>query len=680
MQQSTLTHLQEEYRASREEKEKRYHGVWRPILDEFGLRNFGDVWDHVQRYKEPDEHTALAGQGRVGSLNVLVRKMAGLVGLRDPEFLVQSGNPWDEAVAVVLEHAFEQNRRAISWNREMKKTVLEGCLFGTGHVKVGYGSQYVYDESAWSERVPGRAKRLLTEHDKAMPYGLSSEHNFRVQEGMPSMVHVPAQDVFYNLGVRREEDIRRIYHRTRRPIADVLHDSRYDTRARGEVHVSRWGDEGAAWLYLDAYERDTQYVECVECFDIPSRQYCVFTEYARTPLRDWTLFPFPIQSPHHRFVPIPHPLDVWGIPYALLILGQAQAMNRLRGVIIDAISRDGKKIFLGDADRVDEEQRREIERSRDGQYVWIHGLNPEQGSPFLPVEFGGARPEVLELTRFIERDQAWVSGLTDATRNDTGSSDETATAVAQRAEQQGLTVDEFVEENETFQEATAVDMMKIMMSRWDSAKLVRVMGPDPNIYFWTTVNLERMLGSFTLEVVAGSTQKRDRATQRKQWLELLPRLGELDDRIKMDLQIQMQTGQAGFVNWYEVLRQTLDLFDTTLARKILRPDNMVMLVQRLMAQYQESPLYMSPELERQVQLIGSQPVQSGRTGPASGQESLSGQALASEGVGGAAPLVGGGVGGAPVPFEVRTNVPGVQQVNQATGGLFSETLGMAGRN
>lgn len=671
MNDATLRNLQEEFRASREEKIRRYHGVWRPILDEYGLRNFGDVWNHVTHYKAADDGTHLAGQGRIGSLNVLVRKMAGLVSLRDPEFLVKSGNPWNDAVATVLEHAFEQNRRAVGWNRQGKKIVLESCLFGTGLAKVGYGSEFMYDEPAWSAAVPQAAKKLMSDRDKAMPYGLSTEStNFRVQEGMPMMVHVPTQDVFYNLGVRREEDIRRIYHRVRRPLTDVLHDSRYNNKAKGEVTLTRWGDVDGGWLYLDTYDQDTTFVECIECVDLPSRQYCVFMEHASTALRSWTPFPFPIQNPFKRLVPIPHPNDVWGIPYALLILGQAQAMNRLRGVIIEAISRDGKKIFIGNPDGLDEEERRRVELAKDGEFVWIKGFNPEQGSPFFPMEFGGARPEVLELVRFVERDQAWVSGLTDAARNDTSGTDETATAVAQRAEQQGLTVDEFVQENEEFQQELAVDMMKIMMSRWDSKKLIRVIGPDPNMYLWTTVELERILGTFTLEVVAGSSMKRDRATERKQFLELMPRLAELDDRIKADLQMQMQTGQPGFINWYEVARQMLDMFDTTLARKILRADNMVMLAMRLMDEHQESPLYMSPELERQVTAMAMRRKMGGMT-DLSGQEGLAGMGVAQAGT----PT---GPGAAP-SFEVRNGVPAPQAVSQASGGLFSETAGMAGR-
>jgi hypothetical protein len=673
MNSETLGYLQDEYRASRDGKVERYHTVWRPILDEFGLRNFGDVWRHVTRYKEADKDTPLSGQGRIGSLNVLVRKMASLVSLRDPEFTVRSENPWDDAVSAVLEHAFEANRRAIGWNRQMKKVVLEGMLFGTGFAKVGYGSEFMYDESAWSGRIPSKAKHLLSPADAALPYGLTTEYsNFNVQEGMPMMVHVPTADIFYNLGVKAESDIRRVYHRTRRPLADVLRDSRYSDAAKSEVCLSRWGDTNGSWLFLETYDQNVTFVETIECFDLVSRQYCVFTEHATKALRTWTPFPFPIENPHHRFVPIPHPTDVWGIPYALLILGQAQAMNRLRGVIIEAISRDGKKIYLGNADHFDVEERRKVENSKDGQFLWIKGFDPEKGAPFHPVEFGGARPEVLELVRFIERDQAWVSGLTDAALNDSWVSDETATAVAQRAEQQGLTVDEFVQENEMFQEEVAVDLMKIKMSRWDSKKLVQVIGPDPNVYFWTPVNLERMLGTFTLQVIAGSTQKRDKPTQRKQWIEMIPLLFGLDDRIKMDLQIQQATttpeqpGQAGFVNWHEVIRLTLELFDPTIARKVLRPDNVVMLVQRLMEQYTENPLYMSPDLERQVKMMASQPVMPGMSGPgAGGQEGLAG--------------LGMDFGGVQAASQAPGQAPSPQNVNSSTMGLYSETPGMVGR-
>ncbi len=692
MKDSGLKALQGEFRDSRDVKVRKLHSVWRPILDEYGLDSFSDVWMHIQRYKNTtDQDTWLAGQGRVGSLNVLCRKMSGLVSLRDPEFLVDNSNPWDEPIAAVLEHSFEANRRAVGWNGEMKKATVEAVLFGTGMVKTGYGSEFMFDEPAWSGTMPTGGRSRLDSTDQVMPYGLSTETtNFRVQEGMAMMTQVPVADIFYNKGVKREQDIRRIYHRVRRPLVDVLHDSRYNVKARKEAETVRWGDTSDQWLQIDPFERDTEFVEVIECFDLPSRQFCVFTEHASVALRDWTLFPFPVQSPYHRFVPIPHPTNVWGIPYALLILGQAQAMNRLRAVIIDQISRDGKKVHVGDADRVDEPTRLQFEGSRDGDYIWIPGLTPDSPPPFTTLEFGGASPEILELVRIIERDQAWVSGLTDATRNDTGGGDETATAVQNRQEQQSLTVDEFVAANETFQEGVATDVMKIQMVRWDASKLVKVMGPDPNIYFWTQVNLNRVLGSFTLKVVAGSSVKRDRATQRKQWQELMPVMLNIIQWLKQEQMEAAQGAQAaaaagqpppppssGPVDWHQILRETFDLYDPTLARRILRPDNTAMLVQRLMEQYQESPLYMSPDLERQVMGVAGQPVMQGMSGPAAGQEGL-GRAVPSMGPMGGA--MGGGMpGGNVVPFEVANGVPGAQSVNPQTGGNYSETPGMVGR-
>jgi len=685
----SLQALQREYVQSRDDKVRNLHSIWRPILDEFRMNSFADILNFVKRYQSVDDETWLAGQGRVASLNVLVRKMASLIGLRDPEFLVESDNPWDEPVATVLEHAFEAQRRAMDWNGEMQKVALEACLYGTGMVKSGYTSRYLYDEPAWSETVPQGARDLLSAEDKALPYGLSTEYsNFRVQEGMPVMMYVSVADIFYNRGVKTKEDIQRIYHRSRRPLNDVLHDSRYDKKARKDVKTKRWGDQADYWMSLNTYDAETEFVEVIECFDLRSRQYCVFTEFAGTALRTWTGYPFPIQSPYEDFVPIPDPEGVWGIPYALLILGQAQAMNRMRAVVIDQVGRDGKKVRVWDADAViDPEVRSKIERAPNGANIFVTGLQEyfrDGKMPYLDLDFGGARPEMLQLASLLQQDQAWMSGLTDATRNDTGASDETATAVQHRMEQQSMTVDEFVQRNESFQERAAADVMKITLARWDAQKMVKVIGPDPNIYLYTSVNLARVQGTFTLRVVAGSSMKRDKATQRKQWLELLPRIGEIDDRIKMDQQMQAQTGQPGFVNWYEVLRETLGLFDPTLARKILRADNVLMLVQRLMNDYKESPLWMSPDLERQFQMQAQQAMLAERSGPAAGQIALGGAAGAVPGgapMGAAAPqAIGGPSPTSAVPFEVANGVPGMQSVGQASGGLFSEMAGMVGRN
>ena len=608
---------------------------------------------YVRQHRIITDDSALGAQGRVATLNVLCRKMQSLMGFRDPEFLVENTNPQDEPFAAIFEAAFKQVQAAGNWGEQVQYIKRDAVLYGTGLCKLGFGSEFVYDEPAWSAPVPGNAKKLLTPDERVAPYGPTTEYtNFDVQEGFPVFKHVSVRDVFFNMGVRNMSDIRRIYHVNRRPLIDVLHDSRYATAAKRQAHVVTQKYDDYNMFALDPYSLETEYSPCIECYDLPSRQFCVFNEYATVPLLDWTPFPFPIRSPYRMWSPIPMDQTVWGIPYALLIMGQARSINRVRAAIQDAVSRDGKTVFFYKANMIEEEELREVQSARDRQWVGLENYDGEKPI-FEAYQFPSVNPDVVRLGDLHWSDQAFVSGLTDQTRN-VASSDETATSAQYRAEQQNITVEDFSKALEKFLEMAAGDVARIMLARWNPDRLVKVVGNNENIFFWTKFNVQRILGAFTLKIIAGSTQKRDRATQRKQWTEVLPRIGEIYQYIMQETMNQVQ----GPIDWHEVLRETLDQYDSTLARRVLRPEMTARHLMRLMSQHNELPLGVSPELAAQVRAIAERELNQGQNPPA-GQEGL-GQATAPG-------------------FEERQGIPAPQTVNPQGGELYSEQAGMAGR-
>lgn len=666
MKREALDRLQAEYRFGMGEKKRKLEGDWKSILSEFRMKDFRQVLDHIRSYREVNQETLLSAQGRVGSLNLLCRKMAALGNLQNPEFRIDNENPWDEPIAAVLEQAFRAVQRSMGWMPVMDEVNMDAILLGTGITKVGLDSEYVYGEAAWAGKMAGTARTAGTAGTKTSP-GAWAEREDRlgveaytpagpttesgnpwVTEGQPSVIHVSPWDICFNRGAKRPNQIRQIYHRQRRALSDVLRDTRYGTAARRLI----W--ERRIWSMPDGTQsndcdEETAEVECVECFDVPSRQYCVFVPgLEEAPLRDWTYLTIPIRMPYHFYTPIPDPEWIWGIPYALLILGQAQALNRLRAMLVDQIGRDGKRVFLYDSERIQDEGFIDrINRAKDGEWIAAPGMMSQEGEFFKAAEFGGARPETLRLMGVFERDMNWMSGLTDAARNENTGADQTATEVQFRAQQQGLTIDEFVNRFENYQELVAASVGLVMLATWGQDELVKVTGPTPNIYFWVPVERERVMGNFRLTIVAGSSVKQDKAVVRKQWIELLPRIGEIVQQIQQDQMLSAQTGQAGPVNWVAVLRYTVELFDPTLGDRILNTRNVPELLMRLVGQHGMRPLEVSPELE----------------------------AMVSASLG-----AGGGAGGTPalpsgqvVPFEARAGVAAPGRVAQ--GGMPGEMAG-----
>jgi len=662
-----LASLQEEFRRSEREKRQWYHAIWDVILNEYGMSSFSEVLDFVRGHRVVTAETLEGVQGSVATLNVLCRKMQAMMGFENPEFLVDNTNPLDEPIAAIVESALAQVVEAGDWASENDPIKFDSVLYGTGQAKLGFGSEFVYDQPAWSAPVPSGAKKLLGE-DEDFPYGVTTEYtNFNVKEGFPMMKHVPVRDLFFNCGVRRESDIRRIYHACRRPMTDILHDSRYDAQAKLQVAPYE-EDEHDRMLSWDPFALETSYGRPIELFDKASRQFCVFTLGAVRPLLDWTPFPYPIASPYRRFCPIPMDGTVWGIPYALLLLGGAKAINRCRAAVNDAVQRDAKTIFFYNPDKWTAQAAARAQAARSGEWVPVEGFDA-QDPGFTAHNFNTTNPDVLQLAQIHQQDQDYVSGLTDPTRNARGNG-QTATEIQVRQDAQNVTIEDFSLRYERFQTGLGKDTIMLMLSRWDPERLVKVVGPNENIFFWTKLNVQRVQGSFTLKVIAGSTQKRDRAVRRQQWTEMLPRMGEIYNFIMSEQQSKIQ----GPIDWSEVLRETLDQYDPVLARKILRPQNTAMLLFRLMTQHSMLPTGVSPELAAQVQAVAAKRL--GPTLPPGGQEGL--------GTG-----LGGGEWGMAAPASAppaspqaggdAPPLPATSTVNPQGGQVYAATPGMAGR-
>jgi hypothetical protein len=608
--QETFEALKAEYVRAKKLKTEGLHEYWRIILNEYGVSNFEQLLMAIEGRTHLDESAFITINGRVASLNVIARKMVVLATLKNPEFRIDNEHPWDEPIAAVLEQAFNVVKERIDWTPEMRKVVLSAVLFGTGFAKIGLSSQYVYGETAWADDIPAGTDNLA-EIDRLLPYGPTTEfQNFAIKDEWPSMVWVPSTDIFFNPGARRANEVARTYHRQRRRLVDVKHDVRYSKKARREIAgLSPSPRDDDFYLTEEQYSErldDAYYCEIVECFDHASRQFCVFAEGCTVPLRDWTPFGLPIDNPYFRLTPIEHPETLWGISYASLLLNHSQAMNHLRAVLIDQIQRDGKRIHFIDpsGSRQDDFVDR-INAASHGEFIEYDGLKNGERPPVHTVEFGGASAEILRLMSMVESDQAWVSGLTDAARNTPGN-DTTATEINSRNQQQGLNVEQFVQKNEEFQEECAAAICQIMVAEWPEEKMVRIVGPSPELYFWVPLERRRVLNNFNIKIVAGSTERVDKLTYRRQWGEILPQIMAIADRIDMDKQRQMQGMPTSPLNLTEILRITLEMFDTTLPHKILNQRDPAQLAIRLIQQHGIVPVNMSPELEAQLRAMIAQ--------------------------------------------------------------------------
>lgn len=603
----------DEYRRSKEIKTKA-HIQWGEMYTAYGMGDYMSTIEAVLPWVSYHNSSTL---GRVSAqlpkVNELVRQLVALTTIRNPDFSVESENPWNEAIAEVLEHTFKPERRRMGWNPKMERVHLSGMLTGSGWTKVGHSSRYMYGQPAYAEKLPRKLDFPNSEDD--FPYGDLTEYTDpTISTDGANFIHVPSYDLYTNPDAVYSEDIRRFYHRYRRPVIDIMHDDRYNLDARRQIRGKLQDEDILQRMerrFMQSAGEDFAVGELVEVFSMSGREFFIFSEEADAPLTDWIPYPYKLDSPYNQYVPLPHPMSLWGIPWALLIKDQARSINVLREIVVDAISRDGKKVVLYDSQMLaGNDTIQDLNNAYNNQMVPVQGMkDANRGPMFEIIDMGGANPDTLRLLEMIESDIGQTSGLTPPSRNQANTK-QTATEVSTRQQAQNTGTDAIVRKTEDFQEELAHKLMMLQLEEWPEEKLVRVIGSNPNLAFWVPLERERVLESpFTLKVVVGSIENQDKATRRRQILDLVPRVTELYQMIVQQQQLEAQ-GVFGPVDFTAVLEDLVSEFDTSFKNKWLKQRDPAQLYIRLIKQHGIIPQGATQQLLDQVRgILNSQIVQ-----------------------------------------------------------------------
>ena len=667
--------LQWEFKTSKEHKADRLHEIWRNVVHEYrggapsshGHHHHHDaghaeLFDSIEHaVSNPTHANLLSTDGRIPNVNLIVRKLVALLNLKNVEFTIDNKTPNFEAIADLLQHSVEQVLQEIGLRKINRKTLLDVALFGTAAWSVGFESLYVPSERAWAEPIPRGVDGPTIDDVKKMPYGQLTEYGLReTGRQKPTIYRIRPHDLFFPLGTVVLEEAHKIYIRHTRWVADVWHDSRYTAEFRRQfkgVNVDRHRGSYPAGESIEGI-REAQKGEVIQCIDIPSKQFCVFAENVDVPAIEWTPLPFKLKGlPIKVLTLIDDPESIWGIPYAWLILPASRAVNEVRAKELLSAQKDGKRINFWSGELTSQEEIDEkVTAAKDGAHI-VLDKPPEEGldmrKVFQQVDFGGVNPVLGDIKRDIQSDIGFTSQLDDPTRAEPTKSRTTATEIDARRTQQGVTVADYREIFEEFLEDSIGDVISIMLQNWGQEEMVKVVGDDPRVWFWVPVERNKLMTDFTLRVTAGSTEKQDKTVYRQQWLELLPRITDLADRIDAERLQAAQFPQLppSPVNREEMLRITLEQFDMRAADKIMRRRDPAELVMRLIQQHDMNPTKTSPELQRQVDLLFAQQRQAlGAQTPLVGSE-LPQQGQQPPGV---------------VSFEERTGIPGPANIQNDT--------------
>lgn len=601
--------LQGEISLAKESMQDR-HALWTSILDEFCMRNYNSMFSAFAPMADNAQMSDfMSANGRVPYINLYVRKMLGMVASRNNEYLLDPRRPDQEVIASVLEFAFDGVVGKIGLEDKMIEVCQWALLLGTGIGKVGFASELVYGEEAWSDRIVG--KDDLPEESADSPYRASTERSPEIMQGNPTLRPVPTFDYFKDPGSRNDEELRREYVRYRRQLMDVRMDVRYKASARANVNGFKIPDNeylGDDWnIDISANQDDTLYCYVWEVVDIPSGMWCVIPEDGDEALIDWTPLRLPsgMKSPYVKCRLIESVASFWGISYAALMLPSAMSLNIAKAQTLNQIARDGKKVLLYNPNASDSADtfRSQLQRAKNMEPVPMNGLGEQPGTPYAVLDYGGVNPELVRLTTMYSNDLSVISQLTDQTRN-MASGEQTATEANIRNSQQQISVSDLRASFHNFHLEVASAICRIMLKEWPQSKLIKVMGADPRVFFWLELDKDKVSEDFDIKIVMGTSEQSDRVLMRRQLAELTPQLMQIGDRIAMQQQMQAQNPNAITpINWEGMMELLLDQYDPKFKNKILRRKDPMQIVMDLVQTKGMQNIQMSPLLMQQVQAV-----------------------------------------------------------------------------
>ena len=266
-QKDQLKKLQAEYRASMNWRDgDKHEGLWKRMVDLYRGRHYS--------VDSPDHRMVI--NMAFATKNVSVPSIS----INNPKFIVFPRTPESEDQAVVVEEVINYLWRTFKYQQEFRLAVEDYVVIGHGWLKCGYKQvqepkvKRVDTESgggndtAWEgdQNAEGVADRAPT------PANTESElTQFDVDR--PFVERVSPWDMYCDPHARHPKEMKWISQRTRRRLADVKADDRYDAKARSMAKASSWSrfsDDSKSDARDDSEAPDDQkaFVDVVEFYDL----------------------------------------------------------------------------------------------------------------------------------------------------------------------------------------------------------------------------------------------------------------------------------------------------------------------------------------------------------------------------------------------------------------------------
>jgi hypothetical protein len=481
-------------------RDENYDDAWRRFVDLYRGRH----------YEYLTEEDRLLVNICFSTINVIAPSIA----VNYPKITVNSRRPEDAPRAIVTEAIINYWWRHYELRPEFRRAVKDFLIIGHGWLKCGYRYVEEGDEGV-SEKSEAEAPNIEIAEESSN----AVEPTVVVVEDRPFVERVSPFDVFVDPDATSMQDIQWIAQRVRRTLKDVRSDKRYDAQARRECAPSSWGRISDEYVFhREVYDKDAQYVEVWEYYDLRKRTLSVFTEGG-----DRFLIP-PRPMPYafgHPFVMIRN----HDIPDEFYPIGELEAieplqreLNETRTQMMNHRKRFARKYLYKEA-AFDAQGRSLLASEADNVMVPVQS-DDNLNNVIAPLPATITPPEFYNQSALISSDIETISGVSEYMRGQMPEMKRTATEASIIADAANARAADKLAVIEGAIAYVAQRLVQLAQQFLDTEQVARVTGKNGEPV-WVTFDADYISGEFDFEVEAGSTAPNNESFRRMQALQMV---------------------------------------------------------------------------------------------------------------------------------------------------------------
>ncbi len=484
--------------AKRWRRDEGYDDTWRRLIEVYRGRH----------YEYLTQEDRLIVNIAFSTVNVIAPSVA----VNYPKITVNAVRADSAPQAIITEAVVNYWWRHYGVRDEFRRAVKDYLIVGHGWMKQGY--RFVEEEVAQDPDSEYEPSDDTVEGNEATP-------NTVVVEDRPFAERVSPFDVYVDPDGTSMNDITWIAQRIRRSLKDVQQDKRYDAQARKDAEPGSWKkfdtDAGTA-IRDEVRDKDEQYVEVWEFYDLKKRTISVFTTGGDKFLISPRPMPYAFGQP---FVMLRN----YDVPDFFYPIGDLEAieplqreLNETRTQMLNHRKRFARK-WLYREESFPDPARNLLQSDEDNVMVPVTGDGPLSDA-VAPMPAVITPPDFYNQSSLIASDIEQVSGVSEYMRGAMPEIRRTATEASIVADASNARAADKLAQIEQSIALVAQRLVQLAQQFMSSEQVARVVGKDGEPA-WVTFDADYIAGEFDFEVEAGSTAPNNESFRRQSALQMV---------------------------------------------------------------------------------------------------------------------------------------------------------------